>query len=94
MNKNPFNILMNNQQTSSNNALNGAKMSEIQELYKMFTSSKNPYAVFQKMALKNPNMSQVMNLLNNGFNPRDVFYKLCQSKGVNPNEFIEMIKGK
>lgn len=35
-----------------------------------------------------------MNLLNNGFNPRDVFYKLCQSKGVNPNEFIEMIKGK
>ncbi len=61
----------------------------IMDIYKAITTSKNPMQVFNAMAMNNPKMAPVVNMLNNGFSPQQVFNSLCQQRGINPQEFIK-----
>ena len=49
--------------------------------------------MFQQIAMKNPNMQPVLNMLNNGANPQQLFYQMCKQRGINPDEFIKNITG-
>lgn len=59
----------------------------------LIKSSKNPQAMIQSMMTQNPQMKQVMDLVNqNGGNPKDAFYALAKEKGVNPDDILNMLK--
>lgn len=74
------------------NPLLQSNTNQLKELYKMMQNG-NPMQVFQQMAMRNPNMQPILNMLNNGANPKDLFYQMCKQKGVNPDEFIKNFTG-
>ena len=74
------------------NPLLQPNMSHIKNLYNAMKSG-NPSQIFQMMANNNPSMKPIMDMLNKGADPRDLFYKLCNQRGINPEEFIKNITG-
>lgn len=78
---NPFNI------TSSN------PMMQMANIYKLLSTSSNPTQLFRQMAERNPNMKPIVDLLNQGYNPEQIFNGMCKERGINPQEFISQIKG-
>lgn len=67
------------------------QMQHLKNIVQMLNSAKNPEAVLQQISQKNPAVKQVMNMCR-GKNPQQVFYEICQQKGVNPQEIINMLK--
>ena len=65
---------------------------QMKELYNAMKSG-NPMQMFQQMASRNPNMKPILNMLNSGANPQQVFYQICKQRGINPDEFIKNITG-
>lgn len=63
----------------------------LNDIYKMLSTSKNPTQLFQNIAKNNPNMAPIMNLLNNGITPEQVFNYMCKQRGVDPQQFINNI---
>ena len=66
-------------------------MQHLKNIVQMLNSAKNPEAVLQQISQKNPAIKQVMDMCK-GKNPQQVFYEICQQKGVNPQEIINMLK--
>ena len=85
---NPFNSI------NANNPYNANNMAGMRNAYQMLTQSQNPMAVFQQMAQQNPNLQPVMNMLRNGANPQQLFYSMCQQRGINPQEFLKNLTGR
>jgi len=65
---------------------------QLQNLYRLLTQSSNPMQMFQGLAMQNPQMKPVAEMLRNS-NPHDVFCYLCKQKGVDPEKFIKSITG-
>lgn len=65
---------------------------QLQNIYKMMQNG-DPMQIFQQMAMRNPNMQPIMNMINSGRNPKDLFYQMCKQRGINPDEFIKNITG-
>lgn len=63
----------------------------IAQLYGMFRNSQNPQAMLSQLAKNNPQMAQVMQMCN-GRNPQQVFYEMCQQRGVDPNSILSQFK--
>lgn len=74
------------------NPLLQPSMNQMKELYNAMKSG-NPMQMFQRIAQNNPNMRPILNMINSGQNPQQVFYKMCQQRGINPEEFIKNITG-
>lgn len=74
------------------NPLLQPNMNQMKELYNAMRNG-NPMQVFNQMAQNNPNMKPILNLINNGHNPQQIFYQLCKQRGINPDEFIKNITG-
>lgn len=59
----------------------------------MVKSAGNPQMMLQQMISQNPQMKQVMDLVNqNGGDPKAAFYKMAEEKGINPDEILNMLK--
>ena len=54
----------------------------------------NPYQMFLALAKNNPNMKPIIEQLQNGANPEELFRELCKQRNINPDEFIKDIKSK
>lgn len=68
-------------------------MSKIKEMVNLIKSSKDPQSMIQSMINQNPQMKQVMEMVNkNGGNPKNAFYALAKQKGVNPDDILNMLK--
>lgn len=74
------------------NPLLQPNMNQMKELYNAMRSG-NSMQIFQKMAQNNPNMQPILNMLNSGANPQQLFYQMCKQRGINPEEFIKNITG-
>ncbi len=74
------------------NPLLQPSMNQMRELYNAMRSG-NSMQIFQKMAQNNPNMRPILNMINSGSNPQQIFYQLCNQRGINPEEFIKNITG-
>ena len=83
---NPFNIL------NPSNPMNTNRIGQMKSLYQTFQNAKNPMALFQQMAMRNPQMQPILNMLRNGMNPNQIFNDLCRQKGINPQELLNMLK--
>lgn len=63
----------------------------IKNMMQMLNGAQNPQAVLQMLAQKNPQMAQVMQLVQ-GRNPQEVFYEMCKQRGVNPDDILNQLK--
>ena len=86
MGNNPFNVI------NPNNPMNANRIGQMESMYQAFKNAKNPMALFQEMATRNPQLQPVMNMLRQGMNPNQIFNQVCQQIGINPQEFINMFK--
>ena len=64
----------------------------LKEIYNAMKSG-NPMQIFNNIAAQNPNMKPIMQMINNGSNPKALFYQMCKQQGINPDEFIKRITG-
>lgn len=56
-------------------------------------AAKNPSAMLQHLASKNPNVANAMNLINqNGGDPKRAFYSEAKRLGIDPNQILGMLK--
>ena len=66
---------------------------QIKGMMDMVRTAGNPQAMLSQMMQQNPQMKQVMDAVNQyGGDPKKAFYSLCQQKGVDPNEILNMLK--
>lgn len=82
---NPFNVL------NPNNPMNNSNMNYYRSIYQMLSGNSNPMQLLNNMAKNNPNMQSIIDLLNRGANPKEIFEDMCKQRGINPNEFINGI---
>ena len=53
----------------------------------------NPNEGLKMLISQNPQLQQVMNLIQQfGGNPKQAFMKMAQTKGINPQQIINMLK--
>ena len=83
---NPFFAQESNEHSTINPSQN------LKDLYKLLTQSNNPIQLFTEIAKNNPNMAPVLNLLQNGYSPEQVFNMMCEKRGINPQEFMSKLK--
>lgn len=68
-------------------------LSQIKSMLNMVRSAGNPQAMLQTLIQNNPQMRQVMTLINqSGGDPKAAFYKLAQEKGIDPQQILDMLK--
>lgn len=59
---------------------------------KSLLNSSNPNELVQKIISQNPQLNNVMQLMQgSGKTPKDFFYQFAQSKGVNPDQFLNSL---
>lgn len=64
---------------------------EIAKMYQILKFSKNPELEIQNMIKKNPQLTQLANLVSSfGKGPEALFYELAKRKGVDPNSIIRL----
>ena len=64
---------------------------QIKQLMNMVNGSGNPQQAIMQAAQQNPQLAQIMKMCQNG-NPQQLFYALCQQKGVNPNDILNQLR--
>lgn len=66
---------------------------KVKQMMGMLQGSQNPQAMLNQMVMSNPNLKQVMDIINqNGGDPQKAFYALAEQKGVNPQDVLDMLK--
>ena len=45
-----------------------------------------------ELLASNPNTKHIADMLRNGANPKELFYKLCRERGVNPDSILSMLQ--
>ena len=67
--------------------------SGIQKIIQMAKSGNNPQQLLNSLAGQNPQLNQVMQLVNSGkMTPKQIFMNMANQQGVNPNDIISMLK--
>lgn len=70
-----------------------SNLNQIKQMANLIKSAGNPQAMLQSMVQNNPQMQQVMALINSlGGDPKAAFYKVAKEKGVNPEEILNMLR--
>lgn len=47
----------------------------------------------QDMISNNPQMKNFLSMIRNNGNPKKMFYDMCQQRGINPDDILNLIKG-
>lgn len=84
-----FNAINNN---LPNNIPN-QQLNDLRSMYQLFKSKGNPMMVFNQLTQNNPQMKQILELVRQGHNPQELFYNLCNQRGINPQTLINQITG-
>lgn len=70
-----------------------SNLNQIKTMMNMVRSAGNPMAMLQNMAQTNPQLKQVMDIVNtSGGDPKAAFYKIAKEKGVNPEQVLSMLR--
>jgi hypothetical protein len=79
--------------------LNGASQSQpnnldgVKNMINMLKNNGNPMQMLQSMAGTNPQLGQVLSMLNgSGMSAKQMFMQMAQQRGVDPNSIIDMLK--
>ena len=52
----------------------------------------NPYKILEDMAKSNPQAQNVLSMMQNGASPESLARNIMKQKGINADEFINLIK--
>lgn len=73
--------------------LQGSNIQQIRSMMGMVKNAGNPQAMLSQMMQSNPQMNQVMQIVNqHGGDAQKAFYSLCEQRGIDPNEILNMIR--
>lgn len=65
----------------------------VRRMMGMVNASQNPQAVLNQLVTSNPQLKQVMDVINQyGGDPKQAFYSLAEKNGIDPNEILNMMK--
>lgn len=89
---NPLSGNLGTQSTSpkQNFALN-PQMQQLKGMMNMVKNSSNSNVMIQQLIQSNPQLAQVSQLIQ-GKNPETVFRDMCKQRGIDPDEFINMLR--
>lgn len=91
---NPFQQ-MQMQQMMQQQMQNNPQLGSIKQAYNMFQNGNmNPMQIINNMAMQNPQFKPFAQMLQNGANPEQVFRQMCQQRGIDANQFIQMLTQK
>lgn len=66
---------------------------QIKQMAQAFKTAGNPQALLNQMIQTNPQMKQVMDFVRaSGGDPRAVFYRLAEQRGINPQAILDQLK--
>lgn len=88
---NPLFQAMNGNAAQSQPTGNPQIMQSIKRMVGMLNGVQSPEKALQMLAQQNPLMAQVMQMTN-GRDPKQVFYEMCNQKGVNPDDILSQLK--
>lgn len=74
------------------NPLLQANYNRLKEIYNAMPKG-NPMQILNNIASQNPNMKPIIQMINNGTDPKVLFYQMCKQRGINPDDFIKNITG-
>ena len=70
-----------------------SNLANVKRMMNAFKGISNPQQMMATMMNQNPQMKDVMSLVqNSNMSPKDLFYKMAQEKGVNPDEIIKALQ--
>ena len=55
-------------------------------------SASNPNAMLNSLAAQNPQLKEIMNMMQSGKSPKDLFYEKANEMGVDPNMIISQLQ--
>ena len=68
-------------------------MGQIKQMMNAVRMSQNPQALLNQMAMNNPNLKQVMDIVNQyGGDPMKALNAVAEQKGINPQDIFDMMK--
>ena len=69
-------------------------ISKVRNMMNLVKSNSNPAQALHDMAQSNPQLNQVMSMMNNsgGKSAKDLFYSQAQKMGIDPDQIINMLK--
>lgn len=68
-------------------------MNNIMGMMQMMKNASNPMAAMQQMMGNNPQMQQVMQVVQqHGGDAKGAFYAMAQQQGVNPDEILSQVR--
>ncbi len=68
-------------------------LSQIKQMMNFCRGASNPQTALQTLMAQNPQMKQVMDLVQQGGgDPKTVFYRLAKQKGVDPDAVLNALK--
>ena len=68
-------------------------MQTLKQMIGMARAAKNPMAAINQMAGQNPQMQQVLQVVQqNGGDAKTAFYNLAQQRGVNPEDVLNELR--
>ena len=68
-------------------------LQSIKNMMATVRAASNPQAALNLMIQNNPNLKQAMDIVQqNGGDPRRAFYALCEQKGVDPQQILDVMK--
>lgn len=73
------------------NPFYSASSNYIKDIYNAMRQSRDPMQMFMRLAGNNPQMQPIINAMQNGMNPQQIFNNMCQQRGINPQQFLKNI---
>lgn len=73
--------------------LSQSNMGNIKQMINLIKGKNNPNQMLQMLAQQNPQVSQIMNMLNGShMSPKQLFMQAAQQRGIDPNTIINQLK--
>ena len=71
-----------------------SRLGPIRQMMGAVKAAQNPMAALQQMAGQNPQLQQALQLVQqSGGDPQAALNKLCQERGIDPQQILSMING-
>ena len=71
-----------------------SRLGPIKQMMGVVQAAQNPALALQQMAGQNPQLQQALQLVQQaGGDPKAAFQKLCQERGIDPQQILSMLKG-
>ena len=68
-------------------------MGQIKQMMQVVKSAGNPQAMLNQLMMTNPNMRQVMEIVQRyGGDPMTAFRETARERGIDPQEILDMMK--